>query len=365
MTELEACLVLQHLSGIGWQRSQKLLMHFGSATAIFKASAKEWQTVPGLGEYACKGLATWGKAYPKAKQQRKLLEKYQVQHLKFGTEDYPLPLSYCSDAPILLFYQGTTKFKDRKIISVVGTRQNTPHGKAFCEELIRCLRPYNPIICSGLARGIDIIAHRAAVKEGLETVACLAHGLDFIYPKEHSSTAKNLVTKGALLTDFLPENEFHRVNFPMRNRLIAGMAHATVVIESGVQGGSMNTAKLAHQYGRELFAVPGRYSDHKSQGCHQLIVQQKAQLLSDPQQLVTALGWEKDSRPKSVQKTLFIQLSQEEKKVVEGLQQRSKTHLDALALEVGQKISKTAAMLMELEMKGVVRALPGKYYELI
>ena len=365
MTELEACLVLEYLPGIGWQRSQKLLMHFGSASAIFKASTPECHRVPGLGEHACKGLATWEKVRHKATKQKQLLEQYGVHHLRFGTADYPLPLSYCSDAPILLFYHGAPKFKDRKIISIAGTRQNTPHGKAFCEELIRCLRTYNPIICSGLARGIDIIAHRAALKEGLETVACLAHGLDFIYPKEHSSTAKKLMTSGALLTDFLPETEFHRVNFPRRNRLIAGMAHATVVIESGVRGGSMNTANLAHNYGRELFAVPGRHSDHKSQGCHQLIVQQKAQLLSDPQQLVTALGWEKDSHPKSVQKTLFTQLTEEEQKLVEGLQQRSKTHLDALALEVGQKISKTAAMLMELEMKGLVRALPGKYYELI
>ena len=227
------------------------------------------------------------------------------------------------------------------------------------------MRPYNPIICSGLARGIDIIAHRAALKEDLETLSCLAHGLDFIYPKEHSNTAKKLVTKGALLTDFFTRDRISPGQFSNEKPLDCGHGPCHEVIESGVQGGSMNTANLAHQYGRELFAVPGRYSDHKSQGSHQLIVQQKAQLLSDPQELVTDLGWEKDSRPKSVQKTLFTQLSQEEKKVVEGLQQRSKTHLDALALEVGQKISKTAAMLMELEMKGVVRALPGKYYELI
>lgn len=197
-------------------------MHFGSTIAIFKASAKEWQTVTGLGEYACKGLTTWEKAYPKAKQQRKFLEKYQVEYLKFGTEDYPLPLSYCSDAPILLFNQGTTKFKDRKIISVVATRQNTPYGKAFCEELIRCLRPYNPIICSGLARGIDIIAHRAALKEDLETLSCLAHGLDFIYPKEHSNTAKKLVTKGVLLTDFFTRDRISPGQFSNEKPLDCG-----------------------------------------------------------------------------------------------------------------------------------------------
>lgn len=158
----------------------------------------------------------------------------------------------------------------------------------FCEKLIHNLKPYNPITCSGLARGIDIIAHRSALKNGLETVACLAHGLDRIYPEDHIDTAKTLMKKGVLLTDFLPETVFRRVNFPRRNRLIAGMSHATIVIESGEQVGSMNTANLAHQYGREIFAVPGRYSDLKSQGCHQLIVDQKAQLLSDASQLVNA-----------------------------------------------------------------------------
>ena len=179
----------------------------------------------------------------------------------------------------------------------------------FCEKLIHNLKPYNPITCSGLARGIDIIAHRSALKNGLETVACLAHGLDRIYPEDHIDTAKTLMKKGVLLTDFLPETVFRRVNFPRRNRLIAGMSHATIVIESGEQVGSMNTANLAHQYGREIFAVPGRYSDLKSQGCHQLIVDQKAQLLSDASQLVNALGWEKQEKSKSVQRTLFVSLS--------------------------------------------------------
>ena len=251
------------------------------------------------------------------------------------------------------------------MISIVGTRQNTPQGKDFCKQLIEVLKKYNPIICSGLAKGIDVIAHRLAMENGLETVACLAHGLERVYPEAHQRTALEICKQGALLSDFLPNAPFRKENFPQRNRLIAGMAHATVVIESGIAGGSMNTATLAHRYGREIFAVPGRPSDLKSQGCHQLIFQQKAQLLSDPNDLIKSLGWEEQPRAKGVQKALFQNLTEDEKKVQDQLLKISKMRLDELTLKLGWKVSKTAAILMQLEMKGLVRALPGKLFEWI
>lgn len=365
MTQLEACLLLESLPGIGFQRCIKLVLHFGSATAIFDAKPREWKAVPGIGALACKTLTTWPAYKDQVKQAMESLKKHQVKHLFFGSEGYPLPLTYCPDAPLVLFYQGSPDFKDRKILSIVGTRSNTPHGRDFCQELIQSLQPYDPIICSGLARGIDVIAHHTALKQGMQTVACLAHGLERIYPERHSSIAQEIQQSGGLLTDFLPETVFHRGNFPRRNRLIAGMAHATVVIESGEKGGSMNTANLAHQYGRELFVVPGRYSDYKSQGCHQLLVEQKAQLLAKPEHLIDALGWEKFSKPKTVQKKLFTELTQQQQSLVQLMQTKTKVHLDVIALETKQKIATVAAALMDLEMKGVVRALPGKYYELI
>ena len=365
MSELEALLLLENLQGIGWNRSHKLLTHFGSATAIFKAKPKEWRTVAGLGEAICYELANWEKYRSLVAQQVEMLDRYAVAFLVYGSTNYPLPLSYCPDAPLLLFYQGIPQFKKRKIISIVGTRQNTPHGRAFCEQLVEVLSPYNPIICSGLARGIDRIAHQSALHHGLETVACLAHGLDQLYPPNHQKLSNSIKKRGAIVTDFLPEATFRKTNFPRRNRLIAGMAHATVVIESGLKVGSMNTANLAHQYGRELFAVPGRYSDYKSKGCHHLIVEQKAQLLSDPKQLLDALGWENQEQQKTVQKALFVELTPKEKRIVNELKAHSKIHLDGLALQTQQKISTTAALLLQLEMKGVVRALPGKYYERI
>jgi len=257
MSELEALLLLDSLRGIGSNRSHKLLLHFGSATAIFDGNTKDRREINGLGNTACQELSNWKKLLPQVKQQLKLLNKYAIEHLIFGSANYPLPLSYCPDAPLVLFYQGVPQFTNRKIISIVGTRQNTPHGKAFCEKLVEALYPFNPIICSGLARGIDRIAHQSALHHGLDIVACLAYGLDQLYPPDHLKLSNSIKKRGALLTDFFLEAPFHKTNFPRRNRLIVGMAHATIVIESGIKGGSMNTANLAHQYGRELFATPG------------------------------------------------------------------------------------------------------------
>jgi DNA processing protein len=366
MNRLEACLLLQSIPGMGMHRCVKIVSHFGSPEAVFEASFREWIKVEGLGERIALELKHWKSYQGKIQSMLKTLDQLEIKALFFGLSDYPQPLSFCSDAPLVLYYKGKIKFENRKIISIVGTRQNSPQGKAFCESLIEAVKHFNPIICSGLAKGIDIIAHRQALRHGLDTVACVAHGLERIYPLEHTAFAKELCKQGAVVTDFLPNAPFRRENFPQRNRLIAGMAHATIVVESGVSGGSMNTADLAHRYGRELFAVPGRPSDFKSSGCHQLIVQQKAQLLSDPSQLVDALGWKISATPKKgVQKALFQTLDAEEQKIYSILSKRVKIPLDEIALELGWKVSETASRLIQLEMKGVVRALPGKQFEWI
>lgn len=365
MKRLEACLLLEALPGMGWHRAQKIVAHFGSPEAVFESNPKEWSAIEGLGDKVCKNLKNWKKEYPIAVKKAKQIEALGIHCLFFGSPEYPLALSYCADAPLVLYVKGPFSFKDRVIVSIVGTRQNTPHGRAFCEELIEKLIPYNPIICSGLAKGIDIIAHRTALKAGLDTVACLAHSFDRIYPQEHYKTASVIEKQGALVTDFLPGAVFSRSNFPRRNRLIAGMAHATVVIESGVKGGSMNTANLAHQYGRELFALPGRPSDHKSAGCHQLLLQQKAQLLTDPLVLVEALGWNHQQEVKAVQTPLFVELTEEEQVLFTLFSKEGKLHLDQLALSARWKVSVTASLLIQMEMKGLIRALPGKYFEWI
>ena len=366
MKRLEACLILQSLPGMGLHRSVKLVSHFGSAEAVFSASFKDWIEVEGLGERLCKKLSQWKSYRSKVQADLKVIEQLAFKTVFFGSAAYPKPLSFCADAPLVLFYQGELNFENRRLISIVGTRQHIPQGKAFCEALIESLKPFNPIICSGMARGIDIIAHRKAIEQGLQTVACLAHGLERIYPAEHSKFAQAISKQGCLLTDFLPNAPFRRENFPQRNRLIAGMAHATVVIESGLAVGSMNTANLAHRYGRELFAVPGQPTDIKSEGCHQLITQQKAQLLSDSKQLIDALRWKTEEQLKpGIQKALFQSLDEQERKVFSILSQKTKVPLDELALELGWKVSTTASQLMQMEMKGLIRALPGKQFEWI
>ena len=365
MNRLEACLLLHCLPGLGWQRSLKMSDHFGSPEAIFLHSKKEWDHVEGVGLVVCNVLSQWKQYFPKVQIQIQLIKKYGITPLFFGSVNYPKPLTFCADAPLVLFTKGKLAIENRPILSVIGTRQYTPYGKSFCESLIKAVAPYDPIICSGLARGIDIIAHRETLKQGLDTVACLAHGLDQIYPSEHRTEANKIMKQGLLVTDFLPQTVFLKGNFPRRNRLIAGMAIATVVIESGIKGGSMNTANLAHSYGRELFAVPGRTTDIKSMGCHELIVQQKAQLLSDPYQLIETLGWNTNEKQLPVQQKLFISLTSEEQKIIDLFNSHPKLHLDELVLKLEKKVGPLSGLMLQLEMKGAIRALPGKYFERI
>lgn len=366
MNRLEACLYLRHLPGIGPIKEQKLMAHFSSPEAIFEAFPKELEGVEGIGSKHSSILKTWKDYQPEVEKQLLWLKEHQIKTLFWGTEQYPETLAFCPDAPLLLFYKGAIDFaKKRKIISVVGTRENTSYGKKSCEAIIRALAPYNPIICSGFAYGTDIIAHKAALDNGLDTLACLAHGFDKLYPKEHAKYRTKVEQQGAFISDSLFGESFDRGSFPRRNRIIAGLGHTTLVIESGIKGGSMNTADLAHQYGRELFALPGRISDQKSQGCHVLIKQHKAALLASPEQLLEALQLQAQTQPKKmIQRELFISLSEEEKKVLKQLMPGEKAHLDSLALQLQWEVRQVASVLLTLEMKGCVAALSGKYFEL-
>jgi DNA processing protein len=366
MNRLEACLYLRFLPGIGPVKEQKLLAHFSSPEAIFDASDKEWTAVMGVGKNVLKTIRSWKQFKTAVKEQVALLEQNQIRSLFWGDDNYPETLAFCPDAPLVLFSKGTLDIdKTRKIISVVGTRENTPYGKKNCESLIRAVAPYNPIICSGFAFGTDIIAHRAALDYGLDTIACLAHGFDKLYPKEHAKYCKSVEAQGAFFSDCLFGEAFDKGSFPRRNRIIAGLGHTTIVVESGVKGGSMNTADLAHQYGRELFALPGRISDPKSKGCHLLIQQHKAMLLTTPDQVLETLQFRKKVPKKAIQKQLFVSLSVHEKEVLACLSVGEKKHLDALAIDLQKEVRFVASVLMTLEMKGCVNALPGKYFELV
>lgn len=363
MTRLEACLFLRLIPGIGNIRAHKLVDFCQAAEQVFMGDLDRLLNIDGIGTVQVAALKKWKSFYPRVQEEVAFIEKHHIQCNFYGTPDYPRTLAFCPDAPLVLFYKGNINFMDKQIISIVGTRQNTAYGRDFCEYFIQGLQAINPIIVSGFAYGIDIIAHRAALKYSMATVGCLAHGFDKVYPMEHKKYIREIENGGGFVTDFMQGEIFDRNNFPRRNRIIAGLAHVTVIIESANRGGSMNTADLAHQYGREIFALPGRITDHKSQGCHRLILQNKAQLLNSVEDFIEQMGWKDNAQPTSIQKQLFIDLSDDEKKIFALLKKNTKESLDILALQGQFSISKTASLLMQLEMKGCVRPLPGKYFE--
>ena len=282
-----------------------------------------------------------------------------------GDPDYPKTLAFCPDAPVVLFYKGNVNFKQRKIISIVGTRSGNSKGEKCCRDLVAGLKGQNPIIVSGFARGIDIIAHNQALKSNLTTVACMAQGLDRVCPPEHARFTDKIEQNGGFVSEFTTEEKFDRKHFLIRNRIIAGLSHATVVIQSKIKGGSMITANYTHQYNRELFAFPGDIDNSLHQGCNELIRFQKAQLITGSEDLIKSMGWESESITSGVQKKLFVELSQEEKVIFDCLKSVPHESLDNIAIATQFSISKTATLLLKLEMKGCVKPLPGKLFECI
>jgi DNA processing protein len=267
----------------------------------------------------------------------------------------------------LLFFKGSTDLNASKIVAIIGTRNNSDYGKQQTEKIVKELSSQNALIVSGMAFGIDAIAHKASVKNNLPTVGVLAHGLDQMYPPEHSNLAKDMIKHGGgLLTEFSSKTKPDKHNFPTRNRIVAGMSDAVVVIESGEKGGSLITAELANGYNKDVFALPGKITDNKSTGCNFLIRNNKAMLLTDAEEIVEIMGWEeKNQKLKArIQKELFIELSKEEKIIVEILKEKETVHIDEINLRSGLSSSGVAAAILNLELQGVVATLPGKLYKL-
>lgn len=357
-------LMLQNLSGIGQINSKKLLQHFGSATNLFQANLKELSQIDGIGKKRLQSL----KDLSYLKQAEKELEFIQKNNIKvhyYKDEDYPSKLKQCIDSPILLFSRGNINLKNKPILSIVGTRQITSHGIAVCEQLVSDLAPLKPVIVSGLAYGTDIIAHKAALEHNLQTIACLAHGLDQIYPKVHQKYAAAIENNGGFFTDFTSDATFDRKNFLSRNRIVAGLSEATIVIESAEKGGSLVTADIAHSYDREVFAIPGRPQDKFSKGCNMLIKQQKAQMITSAADVVYFLNWDIETQKQNKQTQLFVDLEGEEQLVFEKLKEIGKAEIDTLSLTCNLPTYKLASILMSLELAGCVRPLPGKQFEII
>ena len=366
--ELLYLLALQKVDGVGDIVAKKLLNHCGSAETIFKTKASQLASIDGVGQVLLKNLKS-KEIFLQAESELNYIKKNSINFSFYKDENYPDKLKHCIDSPILLFSSGNIDLKNRKIISIVGTRQITSYGTEFCKKLIEDLAPLNPIIVSGFAYGVDIVAHQMAMDLNLQTIAVLAHGLNQIYPKTHKRYVAKMEQNGGFMTEFWSNSNPEKENFVKRNRIVAGMSEATIVIESAEKGGSLITANLANDYNRDVFAVPGRTSDKLSQGCNNLIKTQRANLLTSAADILYILNWEIDSESKNnkkvIQKQLFITLETDEQKIYDYLLKNGKQLLDVIALECDFPVFKISSILLNMELKGVIRPLPGKLFEAI
>jgi DNA processing protein len=366
-SELLYQLALTEVPHIGWVHAKILVQEFGSVEKIFKAKLHLLEKIEGVGEIRARSIKAFTD-FSKAEDEIRFIEKYRIKPLFLTDKNYPQRLLNCYDSPTLLFYKGEADLNASKIIAIIGTRNNTEYGKQQTDKLIKELSSQNILIVSGMAFGIDAIAHKASLKNDLPTVGVLGHGLDQMYPPDHSNLAKDMLKHGGgLLTEFRSNTKPDKHNFPTRNRIVAGMSDATIVIETKERGGSMITAELANGYNKDVFALPGKVTDNKSAGCNFLIRNNKAMLLTDAEELVEVMGWEdkaKSEKEKKRQRELFIELSKDEKIIVDILKEKDLIHIDELNLKSGLSSSSMAAAILNLELQGVVSTLPGKLYKL-
>lgn len=352
------------IPGIGDITAKKLIAYCGGVEEVFSEKKVHLEKIPGVGAATAK-LITAADVLGRAEQELKFIEKHEITPLFFTDKKYPARLKNCDDSPVLLYTKGDFDFSAQKFLSVVGTRNASDYGREVCEKIIKELATMDVVIISGLAYGIDICAHKAALRNKLKTVAVLAHGLDTIYPQQHADTAKKIVGNGALVTDYLSETKLLPENFPRRNRIIAGMADAVLVVESSNKGGSLITAEIANSYSRDVFAVPGRVNDKYSEGCNWLISRNKAALITSASEIAYLMGWKKkEEKQKTVQKQLFVELTEDEKIIASILSEKGQCNIDTLSLLAKMSMSKTAATLLNMEFLGTVISLPGKIYKL-
>lgn len=363
--ELVAALRLQNIPNIGDITAKKLITHCGSPTAVFLDKREHLSKISGIGTFTLRGLYDT-QHLEAAEAEYQFIKDNDLEYLYYEDHQYPELLKHCVDGPILLFKKGNMDLSSHRIISVVGTRDITSYGAAFCEQFISDLAPLNPVIVSGFAYGVDICVQKAALKYDIQTIGCLAHGLNQIYPKSHKKYMRAVESNGGFLTEFWSSSNPDRENFLRRNRVIAGMSEATIVIESAEKGGSLVTADIANSYNKPVFAVPGRASDRFSVGCNNLIKQNKAHLLTSAADLIYLLNWDlEEKKPIHIQKELFLELNETEKAIYSFLQKEGKQLMDSIALQCKIPIYKTSSTLLTMEMKGLIRPLPGKLFEAV
>jgi DNA processing protein len=355
------------IPNVGPVQAKNLLAQLGSARAVFTCPSDTLKKIEGIGDLRATAIKKFND-FRIAEQELRFIEEHQITPLFINEPDYPKRLLHCYDCPTLLYYKGAADLNNPKTVAVVGTRTNTEYGRITTDQLIEGLSSLGILVVSGLAHGIDAIAHRAALKNGLPTVGVLAHGLSQVYPAQHTSLAREIVKEGGgLLTEFRSPSIPDRHQFPARNRIVAGMTDATIVVETGVKGGSMITAELANGYNRDVFAFPGKISDPKSAGCNHLIRHNKAALISDTASLLEVMNWGTEIKTaigRSRQREIFVELTKEEQVLVNLLRGRDAVHIDEINLRSGLPNSTVAAAILNMELQNVVMTHPGKRYSL-
>ena len=358
-------IALSLLKGIGPVNARNLVAYCGGVDPLFTDNAvrRSLAKVPGIGPVLAASIMDTG-VIKTAEKELEYVRKHKLRILFYLDPEYPKRLRHCPDAPVLLYARGNADLDPPRSVSIVGTRKPTEQGKRLCEELVEGLTDSGATIVSGLAYGIDIVAHRTALRQGLPTVGCVAHGLDRIYPGEHAATAKEMCEHGALVSELPSGSTFAPGNFPARNRVIAGLSDCTIVVESGPKGGSLITTDIANSYDREVMAYPGRPTDTYSTGCNRLIQQNQAHLVTCAQDVLKLMEWLPDTKKAAVQQALFTELMPEEQTLVDLIKAQGKIDIDTLCFRSKMLPHKAAGILLNLEFNGVVRSLPGKVYAL-
>jgi len=357
------------IKGIGPNLAKNLIAYVGSVEGVFCEKQSALAKIPGIGEILSREIVAQN-VLPRAEKEIEFIQKNKIKTYYYTDREYPFRLKECFDSPLLIYSKGNCDLNNGKFVGIVGTRKATEAGKENCKKLINELAAsqQNTIIVSGLAYGVDICAHKAALDEGLPTIGILGHGLDRIYPAANRPTAVKMMSDGALVTEYLSMTNPDRPNFVQRNRIIAGLCDAIIVIESAVRGGALITAEIANDYNRDVFAFPGRVNDEWSAGCNALIKNNKASLIESANDLCRFMNWEnKDTiGTQSVQTAIFLDLSDEEQEIVTTLRQYSEgMQMNELAVMLAKPASKISSMLLEMEFKGVVKCLPGSVYKIV
>ena len=370
--EIYYTIALTRMTGFNFQTALRLYQELGGGQAVYEHRLDIKDVMPECSDRLAESLKDWTLPLTRAAQEMEFIMKHNVKPLLLGASDYPQRLAECPDAPILMYYMGSANLNQKRVINIVGTRHCTTYGKDLIRRFVadlRCLCP-EMLIVSGLAYGVDICAHREALGNGYETVGVLAHGLDEIYPSSHRETAKQMLAHGGLLTEYMTETGADKMNFVKRNRIVAGMCDATILVESAAKGGGLITTGIAMDYNRSVFAFPGAVGAPYSEGCNQLIRDNGASLLTCAEDMVNAMGWQSDAKllqaqSEGIERTFFPDLSPEEQTIVKILDEMGDFQLNQLSVKANIPIGPLTALLFQLEMKGVVRPLAGGTYHLL